>query len=113
MAKNDPETDNLLGVPFANERVRREHEARECARRIGSMLNSGSDAATEQFIDQMSAEHRTLQQLFTRLCLHWFKYNSETPFFDGRNEYTVKVSKEIRAKLEERLGSAWCHTPLI
>jgi len=114
MAKKDPETDNLLGVPFASPAVEQEHAARAMAREMGDLLNHySSDRSIDQFIDQMASEHRTLQQVFTRLCLHWFAYNSENPFFDGRNEYTVEVSKKIRACLEKDLGTAWCHTPFI
>ena len=104
----------LLDVPFASPAVEQEHVARSMAREVADMFNHySSDRSIDQFIDQMASEHRTLQQVFTRLCLHWFKHNSENPFFDGRNEYTVEVSKKIRACLEKDLGSAWCHTPFI
>lgn len=48
------------------------------------------------FIDNMSYEHRTLQQSFTKLCLKWLEHAASDQYrFDGRNEATHKVAKQL------------------
>lgn len=54
---------------------------------------------TAAFIKLMSWEHRTLQQAFTGVCLAWIRHMAslEENLYDGRNEYSVKICKEIIA----------------
>ena len=54
----------------------------------------------EEFAKEMSHEHRTLQQNFTRLCIAWLKQLSETEYYDLRNEASVKFAQGIKDKLE-------------
>jgi hypothetical protein len=57
----------------------------------------------KEFAEGMGNEHRTLQQTFTNLCFEWIKFNAEQydkKIFDGRNEYSCKVCKEIVEKVE-------------
>ena len=53
----------------------------------------------DEFAKQMSYEHRTLQQNFTRLCIAWLKQLSETEYYDLRNEGSVKFAQSIQDKL--------------
>ena len=53
----------------------------------------------KEFAKQMSCEHRTLQQNFTRLCIAWLKQLSETEYYDLRNEGSVKFAQSIQDKL--------------
>ena len=57
----------------------------------------------KQFIKQMSVEHRTLQQSFTRLILRWLEFvASEHYRYDDRN----KASHEIAVKLLDAFRDA-------
>lgn len=47
------------------------------------------------FVEAMAVEHRTLQQSFTQLCLEWFKYLANTPYYDERNEASVMVARAV------------------
>lgn len=53
---------------------------------------------SKEFCETMGNQHRTLQQSFTRLCVEWFKYLSTTQSYDGRNEASVNLAKEIMQK---------------
>ena len=53
----------------------------------------------EEFAKEMSYEHRTLQQNFTRLCIAWLKQLSQTEYYDLRNEGSVKFAQSIQDKL--------------
>lgn len=58
----------------------------------------------EKFIEEMSNEHRTLQQCFTNLCSAWIRKcaeKKENGQFDARNEWSCKVSKEIVDAVED------------
>lgn len=50
----------------------------------------------KEFCDEMSREHRTLQQSFTRLCLTWLEHTASPEYHtDGRNEQSQKISREL------------------
>jgi hypothetical protein len=56
------------------------------------------------FIEEMgNRTHRTLQQAFTGLCLEWLKHLASLPQgqYDLRNEYSVKLAKEIMTKVPD------------
>ena len=55
-----------------------------------------------EFIDEMSREHRTLQQGFTRLCVQWLEYLATVEHYDLRNEASVSLGKEFVEKIENR-----------
>ena len=68
---------------------------RKNAEMISQMLSTmGFDY--EGFCRAMSQEHRTLQQCFTRLCIHWLSTcASEDYQYDERNEASHEVSKAL------------------
>ena len=71
-------------------------EPKEAVRTVSDYLNNMC-VVPEEFVQEMECEHRTLQQKFTELCFLWIKHNArkEELQYDGRNEYTVKMCKEI------------------
>lgn len=51
---------------------------------------------SERFIRYMSADHRTIQQAFTKLCLQWLEHvASEEYRTDGRNIASHQVTREL------------------
>ena len=76
--------------------------AGELASLVSDYLN-GCSSSMDSFFEQLGKDHRTLQQLFTRLCCGWFRFNAERAkseqanwYFDPRNDDT----KELSLKLE-------------
>jgi hypothetical protein len=58
-----------------------------------------------EFNKQMSTQHRTLQQSFTRLCLLWLNHVASDEYrHDGRNQYSHETAKEIKDLLEKARG---------
>lgn len=56
----------------------------------------------ERFCNEMSHDHRTLQQSFTRLCIEWIKFCASDEYrTDGRNEATKKACKKIVENVSE------------
>ena len=50
----------------------------------------------KEFCKLMSREHRYLQEEFTFLCLEWIRTCASDNYgFDGRNEYSHVISKEL------------------
>lgn len=62
---------------------------------VSDMLNCfGFDV--EGFCQFMCRQHRTLQQSFTRLCIHWLKTCADADYhYDGRNAASHEVAVEI------------------
>ena len=80
----------------------RKERAEEAARTLSDFVND-MNADEKHFIETMAREHRTLQQSFTGLCFAWIKRcaeQAESGNYDGRNEYSVKMCKEITEKTE-------------
>lgn len=74
--------------------------AKEAAEMMSNFVNKmGHD--NKEFVEEMSREHRTLQQSFTGVCLAWIKYMAETDRIDGRNEYSQKVCKKLLTNVED------------
>ena len=49
-----------------------------------------------QFVKQMSTEHRTLQQSFTRLVLKWLEYVASDQYrYDDRNSGAHVVARKL------------------
>lgn len=68
---------------------------KELVQDMTDYLNSFSRKESE-FCKEMSCEHRTLQQNFTRLCLSWIEYCATDEYrVDGRNEMSKEVAKRI------------------
>jgi hypothetical protein len=59
----------------------------------------GGKSIREKFVAKMGEQHRTLQQGMTGLFLLWIKHLGELPenWYDGRNEASVMISRDIIA----------------
>ena len=70
-------------------------DAKETVTTVTDYLNSFSDKGPD-FIKEMSMEHRTLQQSFTKLCCQWLEHCASDEYrTDGRNELSKKVAKDM------------------
>ena len=70
-------------------------EDKDNARVVSSMVNDFS-FNYDGFCSAMTLEHRTLQQCFTKLCIHWLATcASEEYRFDDRNEASHNIAKAI------------------
>lgn len=64
-------------------------------RKVSDMLNSFS-FDPEDFCKEFTKEHRTIQQSFTRLCIHWLCTCASDDYrFDGRNEASHQIAKAL------------------
>lgn len=63
--------------------------------KVSEMLNT-FNFNNEEFCKAMTKEHRTIQQNFTRLCIHWLATCASDDYrYDGRNEASHRVSKAL------------------
>lgn len=70
-------------------------KTKEQVSQVTSMLNSFT-FDYEGFCKEMCLEHRTLQQSFTRLCIHWLSTCASDEYrFDGRNEASHEIAKAL------------------
>lgn len=77
---------------------------RELAKVISRSINSfGHDEVIKHCVDELSFEHRTLQQVFTKLCVEWLRKLSKSGC-DGRNEASVKLAKLVMELGEHNLA---------
>lgn len=85
----------------------RQEEIDEVVTKVADMLNNFSDTPTKLFVEGMARKHRTLQQSFTNLCTAWLRHLAalEPNQFDGRNEASVKLAKEIIEKVKAAVYS--------
>ena len=68
---------------------------KENAQKVSEMLNSFSFSC-EGFCKEMTKVHRTIQQSFTRLCIHWLCTCASDEYrYDGRNEASHEIAKAI------------------
>ena len=73
----------------------RDEKIKEQVNQVTDMLNSFS-FDYEGFCKQMCKEHRTLQQSFTRLCIHWLSTCASDEYqYDGRNEASHEIAKAL------------------
>lgn len=82
--------------------------ATETAQTIGEFVNI-MGYGLDEFIEEMSCKHRTLQQSFTNLCVAWFEDLAKREHFDARNEASVMLAR----KFVERIGADERYLPLI
>jgi len=78
-------------------------DAKKAVRIMSDYVNNMS-MEPKEFVEEMSREHRTLQQIFTNLCFEWMKKCAENygkGDFDGRNEYSCKTCSKIVEAVEE------------
>jgi len=76
-------------------------EAKKMANDFSNFVNCGDEDDFKEFVDLVTEDHRTLQQLSFKLFLKCIKKWSDfygDSCFDLRNEFTVKKSKEIIEK---------------
>ena len=75
--------------------MRNEEKTKKQVNQVTDMLNDfGFDY--EGFCEQMCREHRTLQQSFTRLCIHWLSTCASDEYrYDGRNEASHEIAKAL------------------
>lgn len=68
---------------------------RDAVRLLSRIANSG--ASTKMFVEEMSREHRTLQQVMTGMMLAWFNHLAKLADeeYDLRNEASVKTARKI------------------
>ena len=65
------------------------------AEKLADLLNSMS-FHPEEVCQVMTQEHRTLQQNFTRLCIHWLCTCASDDYqYDGRNEASHEIAKAL------------------
>lgn len=63
---------------------------------VTDIVNAYNDDPMDTFIHQMTFQHRTLQQSFTRLCLKWIETVASSEYrYDGRNEHSHKLCEHI------------------
>jgi hypothetical protein len=80
-------------------------QAKEVVINVTDYLNSFGNK-NKEFIQEMNREHRTLQQNFTKLCMAWLENcASEEYRFDGRNEASHNVSKEMVEGFRDAKGT--------
>ena len=80
-------------------------QSKEVVNNVTDYLNSFSNK-NKEFIQEMNREHRTLQQNFTKLCMEWLENcASEEYRFDGRNEASHKISKEMVEGFRDAKGT--------
>lgn len=71
-------------------------ESQENARTLERMVNSFAFRAEEVAKFFAQTAHRTLQQSLTRFCIEWLRVcASEDYGYDGRNEASHKVAKQL------------------
>lgn len=73
-------------------------KGRNAAKQVSDIVNYSSGQGTNSFLEQMSREHRTLQQSFTRMCLQWLEQVAERKCpqnVDGRNEASQKIAEQM------------------
>jgi hypothetical protein len=91
--------------------------AKEIVTEMTDFVNTYSNESRKEFIKEMSNEHRTLQQSFTRLCLEWIEHCASSDYrTDGRNEathQTCKLMVEAYKEKQENLLPLSNYLPLV
>jgi hypothetical protein len=79
---------------------------KEMADAMTDFLNS-YNPPTQDFMVSMKSQHRTLQQLFTSVCIEWLLECAKDEYrTDARNEASKLVSKKIKEAFELKEGYA-------
>ncbi len=75
---------------------------KEVVETMSNFVNSYS-RNHEEFFEEMSREHRTLQQSFTKLCMGWIEHVASDEYMtDGRNMGSKIVAKELLKGFKEQ-----------
>jgi len=83
-------------------RVEDKEEIKKAVQSVSHIMNAYGNEEVEFFVKQMSRQHRTLQQAFSRICQAWFLHlaSLEESRYDLRNEASVALAKKIKEVLE-------------
>ena len=83
-------------------RVEDKEEIKKAVQSVSHIVNAYGNEEVEFFVKEMSREHRTLQQAFTRICQAWFLHlaSLEESRYDIRNEASVELARKIKVTLE-------------
>jgi hypothetical protein len=86
---------------------------------LSSFVNGTHNESSEAFVEAITSDHRTLQQmtfgLFLQLVDKWAEIGDDKEFcrFDARNEFTVETALKIRNMFEKEFGTGTIKAPLI
>ena len=58
----------------------------------------------EELAKSMANDHPTLQQSFMRMVVQFIEKMADKPYYDGRNEASVKLAKKLKPIIEENRG---------
>lgn len=82
---------------------------KELVQEFSDYVNTFNDKGKEfcdvmsNFCNDMSVEHRTLQQSFTKLCLQWLEHCASDEYrTDARNEGSKEIAKQLLSLFKEK-----------
>ena len=58
----------------------------------------------EELAKSMANDHPTLQQSFMRMVVKFIEKMADKSYYDGRNEASVKLAKELKPIIDENRG---------
>ena len=58
----------------------------------------------EKLAKERANDHPTLQQSFMRMVVQFIEKMADKPYYDGRNEASVKLAKKLKPIIEENRG---------
>lgn len=81
-------------------------DPKEMAEEMSNFVNTYSfESKIQEFAKEMSRQHRTLQQSFTRLCLVWLEHVAKDEYgTDPRNENSKRVAKDLIEAFKKEKG---------
>lgn len=88
-------------------------DAEQMARAMADFANRmGRGEHIEEFVAEMGNEHRTLQQMFTKLCLRWIEHVGHEEYrSDLRNiDSHIACAEMVRCYTAEHGGTLPSHT---
>lgn len=74
----------------------------EMAKVMADFVNISYDGDVKDFVEEMSIQHRTLQQGFTKLVIQWLEHLAtlNENWCDLRNEASVKFAKQVIGRVD-------------
>jgi len=72
-------------------------EIKVLAGSLSSLVNGYDSSRVKVLLEEMSQDHRTLQQGYTRFALEWLYHLSQVPEgnYDLRNQASVEIARKI------------------
>ena len=74
-------------------------DGEDVAKIIGLFVNSFK-YPSEEFYELMQYESEGIRHNFTALCIEWFEKLSTTSRYDGRNEDSVSMARDIKSEFD-------------